>query len=129
MGVFQEPVKPAMKIKALNAALKRCSTPKPEFFRSLLGLGSLPASGFPVDGGEVAAFQHVVCVRLFADVVQNSVRLGVVVGSLGLIAAEAKRLAQQIVALGERRLQAQLLTGSQAVLELLAGARIFFSLG
>src|SRR2546427_309063 len=72
------------------------------FSWSLRLRGLRPASGFLVDGGEIAALQDIVAACFFADIVQHAMCLGVVARGFCLVAAEAKRLRQQVVALGQQ---------------------------
>src|SRR6266849_5886932 len=78
------------------------------FFRRglrVLGLRRLrPAGGFLVDRSEVAALQDIVAVRLLANVVEDAMCFGVVMGRLCLIVAQPKVCCQQIMAPGKQGL-------------------------
>ena len=81
--------------------------PSAELGRDPDGLGfGLP---FEVGGCRLAA-RGFVKLKDTADVIEDAMCLGIVVGSLGLGAAKAEHLSQQIVALGKRDLQPQVLT-------------------
>src|SRR5690348_15200778 len=87
-------------------------------------LKALSPRGLLVDSGQVAAFQHVVGAGFFSNAIEDAMRLRVVRRRIRLIASQAKRLSQEVVALGERCLQPQLVAIAQAAFQFLPGAGI-----
>src|SRR5258708_3190955 len=90
----------------LDGNLKRVrARTKPSWLFFLIGAresggGSLSATRFLVDGGEIAAFHDIVAVRFLADLIKDPMCFGIMMKGLSLIATQAKRLSLQIVVPG-----------------------------
>jgi hypothetical protein len=90
-----------------------------------LSSGTLPARRFLVHLRKVTALHHSFAVRLLADLIENAARFCVMTRRFRLSPAKAERFRQQVICLGERDLEAQLLGVRQSTLQTLLRPRVF----